>query len=152
VAGPQGDPGPKGTPAAVTEYEWTINYDGGTSDFVWIYGQTVIPAGTPLNFDPATSEFIGDVSPCGTGGFFLVISAQTGQDLIYGVDYDPQNNDPQNDDQNRWFRSGREDGPFIVPTDQVLSWRAGCYSNINGPVPPFTAIVRFATTSFKFYD
>jgi hypothetical protein len=145
--GPQGDTGPPGDPAAVTEYEWTIEYPGGADDFVSVYGQTIIPAGTPLNFDPATSEFIGNVSACGPGGFFLVISAETGQDLIYGVDHFSPG-----DDQNRWHTFGSGDGPFIVATDRVLSWRAGCYSNIQGPVPPFSARVRFGTTSYESYD
>ena len=111
---------------------------------MWVYGETIIPAGTQLHFSALESVFTGDISACGDGGFFLVIEGGTGQDLIFGedqFDFPPET---------KWFIF--EFGSNLVTTASVLSWRAGCYTKIEGPVPAFTAVVRFSTRTVQAYS
>ncbi|HEX9904633.1 MAG TPA: carbohydrate-binding protein, partial [Propylenella sp.] len=152
ATGPQGPQGPAAPTAS--EYTWEFTYGGGIVDYTdFQEASQELPAGTSVHFDAVKSTFLGDVSSCGEGGFFLIVSAdqninQEVNDLEYLNGTDPFHLSPGY----AVVTFGGPPGTGILSADTKLTWRAGCYTNISGPVPPFTARIAFSSTSQMSYD
>lgn len=138
AAGAQGAPGPQGSPGlSHGTFTWHITHAADGSTSATATGNTVLPKGTTLSWDPNQSTVTGDFSSCTR---FFAFTADNARGVV-PFTYDPSS---FGGGWQQGTGSGANGDTYVTDANVPLTWRASCATATDyAPVPAFDATVVF---------